>query len=290
MTGYRAPDGRVIMTHRGAFHDKPIELPCRQCIGCRKEYTRQWSIRLMHEAQMHEATSFITLTYDDENLPPGHSLDVRHWQLFAKRLRKRCGKFRFFHCGEYGDRNGRPHYHALLFGIDFHFDRKQTKTHPHPVFESETLNKIWGKGRTDVGIVNSKTAAYVAGYIQKKINGERAEAHYERVDPDTGEVHNARPEYATMSRNPGIGASFLEKHADQIYPRDEVIVDGRAVQPPSYYDKKMYESQPELQEELRKKRLTGVARYEHNNTPERRAVREKKAQLDRRMFLREPEP
>ena len=102
-----------------------INLPCGQCIGCRLERSRQWAVRCMHEASLHDENSFLTLTYSDENLPPGGSLHLPDFQNFMKRLRKSIApkRVRFYHCGEYGDILSRPHYHALLFGYDFD-DRK----------------------------------------------------------------------------------------------------------------------------------------------------------------------
>ena len=57
---------------------------------------------------MHEKSSFITLTFNDEELNKRanpSSVDVRDFQLFMKRLRKKHKKIRFFHCGEYGEKN-----------------------------------------------------------------------------------------------------------------------------------------------------------------------------------------
>ena len=87
-----------------------LYVPCGQCVGCRLERSRQWAIRCVHEAQMHRSNCFITLTYSPDFLPDPPSLNLRDFQLFMKRLRKRFGDgIRFFHCGEYGEQCGRPH-------------------------------------------------------------------------------------------------------------------------------------------------------------------------------------
>lgn len=68
-----------------------MEVPCGQCLGCRLDRARMWTSRIIHEASLHEydhGNSFVTLTYDDKNLPNNWSLDKRHFQLFMKRLRK----------------------------------------------------------------------------------------------------------------------------------------------------------------------------------------------------------
>ncbi|MEO5355656.1 MAG: hypothetical protein H7835_21005, partial [Magnetococcus sp. XQGC-1] len=92
-----------------------------QCVGCRLERSRQWAIRVMHEASQHEHNCFITLTYNDDNLPANGSLNYRHFQNFMKRLRKYYVEFtvRFYMCGEYGENFARPHYHACIFAIMF---------------------------------------------------------------------------------------------------------------------------------------------------------------------------
>ena len=102
----------------------PIQIACGQCVGCRLERSRQWAIRCVHEAQTHENNAFITLTIDDEHLNKRDipdSLDKTEFQRFVKRLRKRLGgrRIKYFHCGEYGSVNLRPHYHACIFGYDF---------------------------------------------------------------------------------------------------------------------------------------------------------------------------
>lgn len=72
-------------------------LPCGRCIGCRLEQSRQWATRIMHEAQLHEHNSFVTLSYDDAHLPDGASLVLEHQQKFLKRLRRRLPQqIRFF--------------------------------------------------------------------------------------------------------------------------------------------------------------------------------------------------
>jgi hypothetical protein len=100
-------EGKVVFEKPFAFA-RGFNLPCGQCIGCRLNYSRQWAIRLVHEAQMHEKSCFITLTFNDESLfarENPYSLDKTEYQRFMKRLRKKYGKqVRFFHCGEYGDK------------------------------------------------------------------------------------------------------------------------------------------------------------------------------------------
>ena len=170
--------------------DQPEKLPCGQCVGCRLERSRQWAIRCMHEAQMHEDNCFITLTFNPESLDDRSnpwSLDVRDFQLFMKRLRKKYGAgIRFYHCGEYGELNKRPHYHACIFGFDFPDKRLWKVTNSgHRLYISESLDELWPFGFCTIGNVTFESAAYVARYIMKKVNGDAAADHYEWIDEDT---------------------------------------------------------------------------------------------------------
>ncbi len=146
---------------------------------------------------MHERNSFVTLTYDQAHLPEDGSVDVEHWQVFAKAFRHEFGPFRFFHCGEYGELNRRPHYHALIFGHDFSDDRvKIGGRGKHDYFLSPRLSKTWGKGFVTIGDMSVQSARYVARYSLKK--GAPDSSRYERVDKH-GEVSFVRREYVTMS-------------------------------------------------------------------------------------------
>jgi hypothetical protein len=148
-----------------------IQVPCGQCIGCRLERSRQWAIRCVHEAYGHEDNAFITLTYAPEHLPHDVSLNISHFQKFMKRLRKAISPklVRFFHCGEYGELNQRPHYHACLFGYDFPDKVLYTIRDECRLYRSPMLEKLWPMGFATVGDVTFESAAYVARYITKKL-------------------------------------------------------------------------------------------------------------------------
>lgn len=94
---------------------------CGNCIECQMLYSSTWAFRIGLEAQLYEHNCFITLTYNEDNRPKDDHLSKRDLQLFLKRLRKHFNnkKIRFFACGEYGDKKGRPHYHIILFNCNF---------------------------------------------------------------------------------------------------------------------------------------------------------------------------
>lgn len=256
----------------------PFQIPCGRCIGCRLSRSRDWATRITHEAQQHEESSFLTLTFAPEHLPSDGSVRTRDVQLFMKRLRKDVGiKVRFFACGEYGGKGDRPHYHILIFGYGFP-DKTLWRRSPtgHLLYRSALLEKLWPFGHSEIGTVTTQTAAYVSRYILKKVNGDLALEHYRRTNPETGEVWQISPEFITMSRKPGIGSTWFEEFSSDAFPSDFVVIDGARRPVPRYYKKKL--------EELEKLKITSkrkerARKHAHNNTPNRLEVRELVQQL-----------
>lgn len=243
----------------------------------------------MHEASLHAANSFITLTYSDKYLPKDGGLVTAHYQAFMKRLRKSYGKVRYYHCGEYGEKFNRPHYHSCLFSIDFSSDREhfQTTEQGDKLYTSPKLTALWGMGHASIGELTQESAAYVARYVMKKQLGQIAEDHYmHSIDIHTGECLYRKSEYATMSLKPGIGAGWHEQFATDVYPRDEVIMKGKKSRPPKYYDKLQEAADPEGFKYIRGKRIQQGALHTQNNTPDRLRVREKVTELKLRQLQR----
>jgi len=268
LTGYRSKDlnptgKRSIVFNPGpsaALSGIPLKLPCGQCLGCKLERSRQWAIRCVHEASLYDENSFLTLTYSDENLPSDGSLVLKHHQDFLKRLRKHLWepnicpchdevkKVRFFHCGEYGEKRGRPHYHTLLFGHDFLDKTLVKEERGNRYYTSAQLKSLWPHGNNILGDVTFESAAYVARYILKKIPSDAdPEMYYE----------GRKPEYVTMSRRPGIAHNWLEKYKSDVFPSDEIIIRGKRMPPPRAYIKKLSELE---QAELRLARHRKAAR------------------------------
>jgi len=223
-----------------------LTVPCGQCIGCRLNRSENWASRMMHEAQLHETNSFVTLTYSDDNLPINGSLAPDDVTLFFKRLRKKLGakKIKYYYCGEYGEKYERPHYHIALFNHDFSSDRVPHRiTDMGTTYRSEILEALWDKGHSEIDNLTYESARYVASYIQKKINGYRQETHYSRVT-DAGEVITLTPEFARMSRRPAIGREWLEKYIDDVYNYDLCVVGEKKLRVPQYYDKLLAKIDP----------------------------------------------
>lgn len=287
--------GRFVFDATKALNpDRPVFLPCGQCVGCRSQRASAWAVRCHHEARMHDASAFVTLTYDDEHMTLNGSVDLRHTQLFMKRVRNHFGAgVRFFLCGEYGETTLRPHYHALLFGMDFPDKVKQRVREGYPVYTSDLLSEIWPYGSHEIGSVTPKSAGYCAQYVRKKITGAPASEHYLRPHPVTGDLHRVEPEFATQSRRPGLGADWFHKYGSDAFPSDFLVVDGRKVRPPDFYLKKLalgevasvadittsrplrdFSSQPSQRIKRLRTAHALTPKAKANSTPDRLAVRE----------------
>lgn len=270
---HRNPDGtRSITFNRDdALPHLPVTLPCGQCIGCRLERSRQWAIRIMHEAQLSENNCFLTLTYDDKHLPSGGTLIKSDFQKFMKRLRRAYPEksIRFFHCGEYGDTFRRPHYHAIIFNLDFDDKILFSNSNNIPLYTSPSLSKIWTSGFSTIGNVTFESAAYVARYALKKITGEKADAHYHNLIVETGELYPIQSEYITMSLRPAIGKKWLNKYLSDVYPSDELYMRGVMLKPPKYYDKLYDKIHPDNMKIIKENRIKEAAKHKDDQTPAR---------------------
>jgi len=283
------PNGKntIFFNYSGSGQNiQPLDLPCGQCTGCRIERSRQWAVRCMHEASLHKENCFLTLTLDDDHLPDDLSLNVRTFQLFMKKLRKQFKNqtIRFYHCGEYGEKYGRPHYHALLFNFNFP-DKIYSETSPsgERLYKSAILDRLWSNGRARIGTVTFNSAAYVSRYIMKKQNISEKSTNaaisnyydrYEYINPKTGQIVWRKPEYNTMSRRPGIGAGWYQKYKTDVYPHDFVVLrDGKKIRPPKFYDRQYEMEYPTDFLDLKNKRVEEAKKHIDNNTPDRLKVR-----------------
>lgn len=294
LAAMQADDGTVVLGKFGddCLEGKKLSLPCGKCEGCLLERSRQWATRCTHEAQMHEYNCMVNLTYADENLPENNSLKHRDFQLFMKRLRKKIdhtqrpnglqipsesllvdGKLAFYMCGEYGDKTERPHYHAALFGVDFKDKEYHSKTaQGHKLYTSKTLDKLWQQGHALIGTVTYESAAYIARYVMKKMGKQQA------IEK------NKIQEYNKMSRNPGLGKTWIDKYTADVYPQGTIIINGGIkVKPPKYYDNRYKNTEENQYEEMKIEREIQAKKQANDNTPSRLAVKQQvtKAQLNR---------
>lgn len=211
--------------------DAATPLPCGQCLHCRINHHRTWKNRLLLEDLAYDSSSFITLTYSDENLPPNQNLHLPDLQKFWKRLRNwpNFPSFRYFAVGEYGtngERGINPHYHAAVFGLD-------------PALAG-IVQECWGLGHTMCADINKDTASYIVGYTLKKLTNKRDHR-----------LNGRPPEFSTSSKKGGgIGIKGLEKIVREIkadkridikYPLHEINYGGYKMPLGRYLTDKMAE-------------------------------------------------
>lgn len=181
-----------------------IPFGCGQCLPCRINRRRQWMWRQYLESLCHDENCFVTLTYNEKNLPADRSLEpdvVSRW-LRAVRDEIRPHKIRYMLVGEYGEETFRPHYHLSVFGVS----RSSLLQCGAAVRTFENVaDGCWGKGFISVGEFNEKTAQYVAGYVVKKYTDHR-----------DGRLMGRVPEFARMSRRPGLGSGAMSIVADAV--------------------------------------------------------------------------
>jgi len=197
-------------------------VPCGQCNFCLATKRQDWSFRLNQELKKSKTSYFLTYTYDDKYLPYSEfhetpTLRKEHLQLFTKRLRKGNSKLvpwpvRYYSVGEYGTETDRPHYHSIIFNL-----------------HQSVVNRIsdyWQLGNCYVGDVNPASIGYVTKYV---INRHRDNPARE-------------PPFSLMSRNPGIGASYLETHTEwhRADLRNYAQVNGQISRLPRYYKEKIF--------------------------------------------------
>lgn len=261
-----------LVPFKDGYIDRPVEVPCGYCVGCRLERARQWSLRLHHESMYHEDAYFLTLTYEDKHIRLGDEVPTLvpdDLQKFWKRLRKeyQTKGIKYFACGEYGDNTYRPHYHAIVFG--FHIDDLVVWKYDglNTTYTSARLESVWKMGRVIIGPVTQESAAYVARYTIKKQYGVRHDSYY-------GEL-GIEPEFVRMSK--GIGKRFFEDYQRDIYERDVMIYsDGIGKgRPPKYYDRLKAASDPSKMKEVVHEREKKARKPDPHRTRERLEVREK---------------
>lgn len=249
--GFKSDGKTIAWTHKKCDKEyAQFALPCGKCIECRLEYARQWAVRCVHEAKMHEENSFITLTYDSSLKDT--KLNYKDFQDFAKKLRESIhrntrkgepeyekNRISYFVTGEYGDRNKRPHWHAIIFNwrpADCLL--KYVNERGDRVYSSKTLDKLWSNGITEVGSVTFESAGYVARYAAKKlVHGADQSHEYQPI--------------SKKSSHRAIGRSWLEKYYKDAFGNGEIILFNpitKAVHKcgiPRYYEKWFKKHKPE---------------------------------------------
>uniref|UniRef100_A0AAU8AZJ5 Replication initiator protein n=1 Tax=Dulem virus 177 TaxID=3145654 RepID=A0AAU8AZJ5_9VIRU len=224
--------------------DYGFYVPCNKCLYCRMTRSREWSFRISHEFETFKHVgSFLTLTYNPLFLPLDGSLSKKHLQGFHKLLRRRFkDPLKYFACGEYGGRFGRPHYHSLVLGVPptwFH-----SNAVPGTAFRSGNgfgvYSSLWYSydsdkkypdakgshflGHLHIAPVVPRSIQYVAAYVMKKVH----------VNEDF--YQGLQPPFQLQSQ--GIGLEYAISHFDEFTSR-HTYWNGKKIGVPRYYRKKI---------------------------------------------------
>lgn len=300
---YRTKDGkikyRIVPMSDSAYEylkcdSQSVQIPCGKCIGCRLEYSRQWANRCMLELQYHESAYFLTLTYNDGNLPLRWHVDdktgeasrvaslvKRDWQLFMKRLRRAFPdqQLRFFMSGEYGEQNFRPHFHAIIFGLKIPDLRFYKKLDKYDYFTSSSIQKIWDFGANlshepldnpDQKVYNVDTGKWcvtplttrglvIIGEVNWDTCAYTARYVMDKLKgPDANFYveQGVEPPFSLMSRRPGIGRQYYDDHDCYEYSYINVATPqgGKKFQAPKYFDRLLESDDPERFAEIKQRR------------------------------------
>lgn len=207
--------------------------PCGKCPECLKRRANGWAFRLRKEKEVSTTSCFLTLTYDNDNLPQSFNgfptLHRKHFPAFMKRLRfaisevlpkEQRPKIKYYTADEYGHRTLRPHYHAIMFNV------------PKAILEKPYLfQQYWKHGHVDVGTVTTDSIHYVCGYLMKPFRYL-----------DEPELDDREPHFSLMSK--GLGKNFLSDKMLSYYKEHLLpyvkVENGQKVSMPRYYKERLY--------------------------------------------------
>lgn len=220
---------------------KEMVVPCGKCNFCLQNKRSDWSLRLAHEQKSSSSAFFLTITYDDDNLPWNTTSGLsevrkRDVQLFKKRLRKAQaaiggGRLRYYTVAEYGTEFDRPHYHSIMFNMHtdlLGFAPRLLVNNEAGIWSPE-LSALWKGGIVHVGNCNADSIGYVTKYVLNRV----------------GDYWGRNKPFALMSRKPGIGHDYIAKHTEWHHSglKNYAQVDGVKLRLPRYYKERVFTDQ-----------------------------------------------
>ena len=212
-------------------------------MACRINYTSAWKLRLLYELSNWDKAMFVTLTYDELHVPEDFSLHKKDIVGFFKRLRAYLDyadgdrRIKYYACGEYGQKldptrpdkkHGRPHFHAIIFGLCPYDDKDRQFIVDAWQHRSEDWQFDRNRGKKSaIQNVTPEDIEYVTGYVQKKLSGSLAGTTY---NGDT-------PPFAIMSK--GLGKDFALQNADRLRMNGFTYLNGHKISLPRYFRDKL---------------------------------------------------
>lgn len=242
-------------TKDGTRNLKPRLVPCGKCFECLQNRRAQWSFRLNEEFKKASSAAFVTLTYNDENLPKDSGnlvLKKKHIQDYFKRVRSASEHtIKYYAVGEYGEKNYRPHYHAIVFNADrLLLHQKWCNADGTPI------------GIVYIGDVTPASIHYVTGYIMKKhgdvdykhgyvsknYEGKKTEMYWAQKSVDYPSWYV--PPFSIMSK--GLGLAYVN-NAQLYHLSNETFKTQEGGNIPRYIKDKIFEGYEEVREKVTEK-------------------------------------
>ncbi len=191
-------------------------VPCRKCPECVVQRQNEWIFRIKSEMKNHKYAYFNTFTYNDLSIPENVSnetgeitqtLKYGDLQNFFKKLRKRAVDVKYYAVGEYGEKTIRPHYHAIIMGVNY-----------------KHINELWKYGFVHTGDATHRAIRYTIKYMTKRLENT----------PENAELPKA-----CMSK--GLGLNYVKKNGKIHYDRNQEYLleqGGYKISLPEYYKKR----------------------------------------------------
>lgn len=263
--------------------DTAKNLPCGKCQACKLSYSQEWANRAGLEIKNWKHNVFVTLTYNNENLPKQNvrlenketgevykqipSLKPKDLTKFMKDLREYYRKrynhinIRFMGAGEYGSETKRPHYHLIIFNLPITDLKPKAVNYDNDIYyDSEIIKSIWKKGHVSITNATHENAAYVARYTMKKQQSKVEQKQMKKL--------GLEPEFLRMSRSPGIGGYYYEKHKKKIWENDHIIITtkkgAKKITPPKYFTRLLEKENAKKAFNLKEVRRKNIEIQERN--------------------------
>ncbi len=250
-------DQQITFKPQHSYAEREFKIPCgSKCDGCLISRSMQRAVQIYCELVITDTPSyFITLTFNDENMPPNYSLDKSLITKAIKLMRKKISKFRFFQIQEYGGSTQRPHGHMVVFGLDIP-DLELYREKPYLTYTSQILSECWPHGHVELNLLTIQTCIYIAQHDAAKILKPIPYHELKILESETGEFFTDRePESKSSSNRPGIGHDYYQKYKSEIYTTDSIVIDAMQFPVPKYFDTLLKREDPKLYEQIKQSRI-----------------------------------
>lgn len=235
--------------------DRFITVPCGKCYGCMRTRCNSWVFRHLLQLKKCNTALFLTLTYNDDNLPINPDgtkhFDKTHLQKYLKRIRKYLSsyypdvKIKYHVASEYGDSFQRPHYHLILYD------------YPNTDADRLRLAELWDYGNIHIGNVTEASIRYTVEYI--------TQFYYECQFANPNEVPFALYSNGLGSSFYGDVARYIGTTLTAMYP-----IDGKNYKVPNSYMNILFEQGYLTADKYVKIKQNAYEYYKENSSATRR--------------------